>query len=184
MPSALHTPPTTTSLVSDFWTDQIKTACMCYYLITGSTPSYLSELLQLYSPSHSLRSSSDTCIPKLQCFNLKTHGFHFFSNFSPHIRNNLTQTPDTLRLSPFKNKLKTLFFSEHFNWVILSFTPTVCIPFVCTRVYACVCTVIYACTTLSSCVDVQILFSFFYDIHISNYMYVFNLYCSALWATG
>ena len=42
-----------------------KTACMCYNSITGSAPSYLSELLQLYSPSHSLRSSSDTHILKL-----------------------------------------------------------------------------------------------------------------------
>ena len=38
-----------------------KTACMCYNSITGFAPSYLSELLHLYSPSCSLRSSSDAC---------------------------------------------------------------------------------------------------------------------------
>ena len=33
-----------------------KTSCMCYNTITGSAPSYLSELLHLYSPSCSLHS--------------------------------------------------------------------------------------------------------------------------------
>ena len=42
-----------------------KTACMCYNAITGSAPSYLSELLHLYSPSRSLRSSSDTRMLKI-----------------------------------------------------------------------------------------------------------------------
>ena len=55
-----------------------KTACMCYNAITGSAPSYLSELLHLYSPSRSLRSSSDTRMLKIQRFNRKTHGFRTF----------------------------------------------------------------------------------------------------------
>ena len=57
-----------------------KTSCMCYNAITASAPSYLSELLHLYSPSRSLRSSSDTCMLKIQCFNHKTHGFCTFSH--------------------------------------------------------------------------------------------------------
>ena len=68
-----------------------KTACMCYNSITGSASSYLSELLKLYSPSRSLRSSSDTRILKLRRFNRKTHGFRSFSYFSPYIWNNLPQ---------------------------------------------------------------------------------------------
>ena len=62
-----------------------KTACMCYNAITGSAPSYLSELLHLYSPSRSLRSLSDTRVLKIQCFNRKTHGIRTFSHFGPHI---------------------------------------------------------------------------------------------------
>ena len=65
-----------------------KTACMCYSAITGSAPSYLSELLHIYSPSRSLRSSSDTRMLKL--FNRKTHGFRTFSHFGP-----LEQSPPT-----------------------------------------------------------------------------------------
>ena len=66
-----------------------KTHCMSYNAITGSAPSYLSELLHLYSSSRSLRSSSDTRMPKLQRFSHKTHGFHTFSPFGPRIWNNL-----------------------------------------------------------------------------------------------
>ena len=95
---------------------QYKTACMCYNAITGSAPSYLSELLHLYSPSRSLRSSSDTRILKIQRFNRKTHGFRTFSHFGPHIWNNLPQdTIHSATLSSFKSQLKTFFFSEYFS---------------------------------------------------------------------
>ena len=50
---------------------------------------YLSELLHLYSPSQSLRSSSDTRMLKIHRFNCKTHGLCTFSHFGLHIWNNL-----------------------------------------------------------------------------------------------
>ena len=63
-----------------------KTACMCYNAITGSAPSYLSELLHLYSPSSSLRSSSDTRMLKIQRFNRKTIWLsHFLTFWPPHL---------------------------------------------------------------------------------------------------
>ena len=79
-----------------------KTACMCYtklhvcviqlsHWFCTLLESYLSELPQLYSPSLSLCSSSDTRMLKLLCFNRKTHGFRSFSYFGPHIWNNLPQ---------------------------------------------------------------------------------------------
>ena len=38
-----------------------KVACMCFSaLLNGSGPVYLSELLHVYTPSRTLRSSSDT----------------------------------------------------------------------------------------------------------------------------
>ena len=36
-----------------------KTVCFCYQIITGTSPQYLAELVQIYVPSRSLRSSSD-----------------------------------------------------------------------------------------------------------------------------
>ena len=58
---------------------------MCYIAITGSAPSYLSELLHLYSPSLSLRSSSDTHAqnPTLQPQNPWLS--HFLTLWPPHL---------------------------------------------------------------------------------------------------
>ena len=47
--------------------------CVTYNTVTGSTSSYLSELLHLYTPSRSLRSSSR--VLKLPCFDRVGHGF-------------------------------------------------------------------------------------------------------------
>ena len=89
---------------------------MCYNAITGSAPSYLSKLLHLYSPSSSLRSSSDTRMLKIQHFSRKTHGFRTFSHFGPHIWNNLPQDiRQCVTLSSFKSQLKTFLFSEYFS---------------------------------------------------------------------
>ena len=86
-----------------------KTVCLCYNVITGSAPSYLSELLQLYRPSRSLRSSSDTRILKLQRINRKTHRFRAFSYFGPHIWDNLPQdVRHSTSLPSLKNKLKKI----------------------------------------------------------------------------
>ena len=93
-----------------------KTACMCYSAITGSAPSYLSELLQLYSPSRSLRSSPHARMLKIQRFSHKTHRFRTFSNFNPNIWNNLPQDiRHSATRSSFKSQLKTFLFSEYFS---------------------------------------------------------------------
>ena len=113
-PSELHTSPSATPLALNFLMNKIQNCFMCYNAITYSTLSYLSELLHLCSPSHSLCSSSDTHMLKLQCFNCRTHGFHTFSHFSPHIWNNLPQyIRHSATLSSFKSKLKTFHFSEY-----------------------------------------------------------------------
>ena len=93
-----------------------KTACMCYNAITSSALSYLSELLHLYSPSRSLRSSSDARMLKFQRFNRKTHGFRTFSHFGPHIWNNLPQDiRHSATHSSFKSQFRTFLFSEYFS---------------------------------------------------------------------
>ena len=40
---------------------------------------YLSELLHVYTPSRTLRSSSDTRMLKIQQYKRKIHGFRIFS---------------------------------------------------------------------------------------------------------
>ena len=68
-----------------------KVAYMCFSAINGSGPAYLSELLHVYTPSRTLHSSSDTCMLEIQQYKHKTHGFHTFSCFGPHIWNSLPQ---------------------------------------------------------------------------------------------
>ena len=91
-----------------------KVACMCFSAISGSGPAYLSELLHVFTQSHTLRSSSDTRMLEIQQHKCKTHGFCTFSCFEPHIWNSL---PQDLRhcstLSSFKAKLKTFLFSQY-----------------------------------------------------------------------
>ena len=93
-----------------------KVACMCFSAINGSGPAYLSELLHVYTPSRTLRSSSDTRMLEIQQYKRKTHGFRTFSCFGPHIWNSI---PQDLRhcatLSSFKAKLKTFLFSQYFH---------------------------------------------------------------------
>ena len=64
-----------------------KVACMCFSAINGSAPAYLSELIDVYTPSRSLRSSFDTRMLKIQQYKRKafalslsldpTFGIHF-----------------------------------------------------------------------------------------------------------
>ena len=93
-----------------------KVACMCFSAVSGSGPPYLSELLHVYTPSRTLRSSSDTRMLEIQQYKRKTHGFRTFSCFGPHIWNSLPQ--DLIycsSLSSFKAKLKTFLFSQYFH---------------------------------------------------------------------
>ena len=98
-----------------YWLPISETPCMSYIAITGSAPSYLSELLHLYSSSGSLRSSSDRRILKLQRFSRKTRGFRTFSLFGPHIWNNLPrEIRHSASLSSSNSKLKT-FLSQNIS---------------------------------------------------------------------
>ena len=89
---------------------------MCFNAINGSGPAYLSELLHVYTPSRTLRSSSDTRMLTTQQYKRKSHGFRTFSCFGSHIGNSL---PQDLRpcsaLPSFKAKLKTFLFSQYFR---------------------------------------------------------------------
>ena len=68
-----------------------KVAWMRFNVINGSGPAYLSELLHVYTPSSTLRSSSDTRMLKIQKYKRKTHSFRTFSCFGPHICHSLPQ---------------------------------------------------------------------------------------------
>ena len=93
-----------------------KVACIRFIAVNGSSPAYLSELLHVYTPSRTLRSSSGTRMLEIQQYKRKTHGFRTFSCFGPHIWNSIPQDlKHYSTLSPFKAKLKTFLFSQYFH---------------------------------------------------------------------
>ena len=62
-----------------------KTVCLCFNAITSFTRAYLSDLLHLYSPSRSLRSSADTRLLKIPLYKCKTKGDRALSYFGPSV---------------------------------------------------------------------------------------------------
>ena len=92
---------------------QYKINSLCYNCITGTAPSYLCDCLQLYTPSRTLRSASDTLSLQIPCTRLSTVGSRAFSVFGPSTWNDL---PLHLRQKPsldsFKLNLKTFLFPK------------------------------------------------------------------------
>ena len=119
-----------------------KTACMCYNAITVSAPSYLSEVLHIYSPSRCLSALRQThACSKLQRFNRKTHGFRTFSHFGPHIWNNLPPRHQASLLLSLPSKANSRHFSSQ-NISVKPHCPS--LPSVCT-VCLCVCVCVCVC---------------------------------------
>ena len=85
-----------------------KTACLCFNAITSTTPAYLSDLLHLYSPSRSLRSSAVTGLLKILLWKCKTKGDRAFPYFGPSVWNSLPlPIRNATATDTFKSALKT-----------------------------------------------------------------------------
>ena len=116
-----------------------KVACMCFGAMNGASPAYLSQLLHIYTPSRTLR-SSHTRMLKIQQYKRKRHGFRAFSCFGPHIWNSL---PQDLRhcstLSSFKAKLKTWPSSSHSISTPTNINTQFLLQSLCVCVCVCVC---------------------------------------------
>jgi exonuclease III len=91
-----------------------KISCLCFHAINTSTPSYLSELLHMYCPSRTLRSSSDTCRLRIPVCKYKTKGDRAFCHVGPSTWNSLPLELRTLKdVTSFKSKLKTYLFEKY-----------------------------------------------------------------------
>ena len=113
-----HTKPLLRSLHWLPISDRIKykLSCMCYNSVTASTPQYLADLLQIYTPSRTLRSTADTRKPKIPPFKKKYSSQRYFSHQGPVAWNNLPfSIRHTQTYSSFKSQLKTHLFSQTFQ---------------------------------------------------------------------
>ena len=111
-----------------------KVVCMCFHAINGSGPTYLSELLRIYTPSRTLRSSSDSRLLKILQYKRKTHGFRTFTYFGPYVWNSLPQDIRQCSTLTLRRTWKPSFlhstsvpvnFSSHFSYQKLY--PCVCV---------------------------------------------------------
>ena len=82
---------------------QYKINTLSYNCITGTAPSYLCDCLQLYTPSCTLRSASDTLSLQIPRTRLSTVGSRAFSLCGPSTWNDL---PLPLRQKPSLDSLK------------------------------------------------------------------------------
>ena len=80
-----HTKPILKALHWLLISDRItyKLSCMCYNSVTASTPQYLTDRLQIYTPSRTLLSAADTRKLKIPLFKKKYSGQRFFSYQGP-----------------------------------------------------------------------------------------------------
>ena len=92
-----------------------KVSCLCFQVLTGTAPSYISQLLTVYVPSRSLRSSTDDRLFRVPRYSREAHGGRAFTSSAVKIWNSL---PQNVRHSPslptFKRNLKTFLFQQAF----------------------------------------------------------------------
>ena len=80
------TPSTKASLVTQI---EHKMSSLCYSSLSGTGPQYLSDLIQMYTSSRCLHSSSDTRILRIPTVKTKCYGQRFFAYQGPTIWNKL-----------------------------------------------------------------------------------------------
>ena len=68
---------------------QYKIALICFHIVSGTVPPYLSALLHLYSPSCSLRSAADAHIFRVPRMGRRTLGERSFQYLGPVLWNSL-----------------------------------------------------------------------------------------------
>jgi hypothetical protein len=93
-----------------------KLSTLCFNFFAGTSPSYISDLLSIYTPSSRLRSSSDHRMLVIPRIRTKTYGERTFSFCAATQWNSL---PFDIRhaetLPSFKRALKTHLFKKYFD---------------------------------------------------------------------
>ena len=95
---------------------EYKILPLVFKILKKWQPIYIADLLSIYKPSRSLRSSNDPlvlCVPKTR---LVTYGDHSFSAIAPVLWNELPlSVRSSSSLNIFKSTLKTYLFKKVFN---------------------------------------------------------------------
>ena len=92
-----------------------KTACLCFNAITFTTAAYLSDLLHLYSPSRSLRSSADSRLLKIPHYQCKTKGDRAFSSVLAYHRGQQCKPAQLSKIGHFPKSIAHDMRTIHMN---------------------------------------------------------------------
>ena len=92
---------------------KFKVLMICFKCLNGLAPAYLSDLLELYTPSRSLRNRNNLLKTKRSS---SKSGDQCFSMYAPQLWNSI---PDKLRnlnsLTDFRKSLKTYLFVQYYG---------------------------------------------------------------------
>ena len=94
----------------------LKINLITFKCLNNLAPSHLKELLTLYRPNRTLRSSSDKLRLVTVPYNLKTYGYRSYSVHAPILWNSLPlhiRSADSV--NSFKSKLKTYLFKSAYD---------------------------------------------------------------------
>ena len=95
---------------------QYKNSCLSFNSVSTQTPQYLSQLLQIYTPSRQLRSSEDTRILKIPPVKSKTFGQRSFMYQAPITWNMLPfEVRHSNSATAFRTNLKTHLFTQSYS---------------------------------------------------------------------
>jgi hypothetical protein len=95
---------------------EYKLSVLCHNFFSDSCPSYLADLLSVYSPSRTLRSSADTRILTVPVTRTKTYGQRAFAYSAPKQWNSLPSLIRNIQSTQaFKKALKTHLFKLYYS---------------------------------------------------------------------
>ena len=95
---------------------QYKILLTTYKALNGCAPQYISDLLQVYTSSRSLRSSSDTTLLTVPKTNRPTFGDRAYSKAAPTLLNSLPASIRTAKtIYAFKAQLKAHLLAKLFS---------------------------------------------------------------------
>ena len=93
-----------------------KLSVLCFQFFEGSSPAYIIDLLNIYTPARNLRSSLDTRILDIPKVRSKMYGERSFSHSAPKIWNSLPfNLRHALTITSFKRQLKTHLFNQFYS---------------------------------------------------------------------
>jgi len=95
---------------------EYKMLTLVYKALHGQSPGYISDMLEMYTPTRLLRSQQDATLFVVPKTRTATYGDRSFASAAPRLWNGLPlNVQDCATLQMFKKSLKTFYFRKHYG---------------------------------------------------------------------